>query len=121
MLSYKGYHATLEIDTDNQVIYGLVQDMRGVIHFEGDTIPEAIQAFYDSVDDYLAFCEELGCAPEKPYSGRFSVRTSPEIHRCVSLVAASEGKSLNAFVESLLEKAAQPMQNRIKERVLGGQ
>lgn len=117
MLSYKGYHATLEIDADQHVIYGIVQDMRGVIHFEGDTIPEAIQAFQDSVDDYLVFCEELGRAPEKPYSGRFSIRTSPEIHRCVSLVAASEGKSLNAFVESLLEKAAKPMKNKISSRV----
>lgn len=57
MLSYKGYHATLEIDEENQVIYGIVQDMRGVIHFEGASIPEATQAFHGSVDDYLAFCE----------------------------------------------------------------
>jgi predicted HicB family RNase H-like nuclease len=65
MLDYKGYRATLVIDTDHHVIYGIVQDIRGVIHFEGDTIPEAMQAFHDSVDDYLGFCETLGCTPEK--------------------------------------------------------
>lgn len=113
MLNYKGYHATLEIDAENQIIYGIVQDMRGVIHFEGASIAEAIQAFHDSVDDYLEFCAESGIAPEKPYSGKFSVRTSPELHRYVSLAAAHEGKSLNAFIESLLEQVTKPIRERI--------
>ena len=57
MLRYKGYCVTLEFDEDNGVIYGIVQNSLGVIHFEGDTIPEAIQAFCDSVEDYLAFTQ----------------------------------------------------------------
>ena len=102
MLSYKGYNATLEVDEGEQVIYGTIIDLQDVIHFEGDTIAEAVQAFQNSVDDYLDYCQQLGRSPEKPFSGNFTVRTSPELHRSVYLAAVNAGKSLNAFVESAL-------------------
>lgn len=62
MLSYKGYNAYLEIDTDRGVIGGMVFNMKGTIHFEGTTVAEATQAFHYSVDDYLDFCEEFTSA-----------------------------------------------------------
>jgi predicted HicB family RNase H-like nuclease len=45
-----------------------------VFAFQGESVGELKQVFQDSVEDYLAFCAERGEAPEKPYSGKFSVQ-----------------------------------------------
>jgi predicted HicB family RNase H-like nuclease len=73
-MKYKGYTGTIEPDEDAKVLFGRVVGLRDVITFHGDTMPELIQAFHDSVDDYLAFCAERGESPEKPYSGQFVLR-----------------------------------------------
>ena len=67
-LQYKGYMGVIEVDADAKVIFGRVTNIRTVITFEGDTIPEAEQAFRDSIDDYLAWCAEDGMEPEKAIS-----------------------------------------------------
>lgn len=107
MLTYKGYTSNLEIDTDNGIIFGRVLDVKDVITFQGSTVEEARQAFYDSVDDYLEFCEEMGESPDKPFSGKFHFRTTPENHRKITIAAAGENKSINSWMESVLTKAAE--------------
>ena len=59
MFSYKGYTGHLEIDEDAGLLFGRVIDIKDVITFKGNTVEEARQAFEDSVDDYLEFCQEL--------------------------------------------------------------
>ena len=49
---------------------------------------------------------EVGKVPDKPFSGKFQVRVSPEIHRAVALAAGIEGKSLNVWVAETLEREA---------------
>ncbi len=67
MLEYKGYIGEVtELDEDSEVISGRVAGLGDVVTFEGRTAKELAQAFRDSVDDYLAFCAELGRAPENP-------------------------------------------------------
>jgi HicB family len=39
---------------------------------------------------------------ERPYSGRFQVRVSPDLHRRLSARAAEESVSLNRFIEERL-------------------
>ena len=63
-------------------------------------------AFADTVADYLDWCRERGKTPDKPFSGTFSVRVAPDIHRRAAAAAAREGKSLNGFVSDVLERAA---------------
>lgn len=105
-LEYKGYTGDMEVDTDAKVIFGRVANIRTVITFEGDTVAEAEQAFRDSVDDYLAWCADDGKDPEKPYSGQFRFRTTPEYHRLIAAAAAHSGKSLNAWLEDVAVQAA---------------
>jgi predicted HicB family RNase H-like nuclease len=105
-LEHKGYTGEMEIDADAKVIFGRVSNIRTIVTFEGDTVAEAEQAFRDSVDDYLAWCEEDGREPERPYSGQFRFRTTPERHRMIALAAAREGKSINAWVDETLAAAA---------------
>lgn len=64
-LEYKGYLSG-PIELDDGTFSGIVAGLRDVIHFEGSTAEELAQAFRDSVDDYLAWCEERGKAPEVP-------------------------------------------------------
>jgi predicted HicB family RNase H-like nuclease len=59
-MKYKGYTGTIEPDEEAEVLVGRVIVLPDVITFQGDTIEELIQAFHDSVDDYLAFCKERG-------------------------------------------------------------
>src|SRR3954452_21055649 len=98
MIEYKGYSGLMEVDAEDGVISGRVLGIRDVVTFEGDTVPEAIQAFRDSVDDYLEFCAERGVAPEKPFSGKFIVRISPELHHALAVKAESRRMSLNSLV-----------------------
>jgi len=63
--------------------------------------------FQDSVDDYLAFCEERGEEPEKPYSGRFVIRTDPGLHKKIAFEAKKKGKSLNLYVNEALADYAE--------------
>lgn len=106
MLNYKGYSGHLEVDIEAGIIFGRVLDIRDVVTFKGNTPAEAIQAFHDSIDDYLEFCQELGQVPDKPFSGKLPFRTTPERHRMVYLAATKVGKSINAWMDDVLLKAA---------------
>ncbi|MCO6458964.1 MAG: type II toxin-antitoxin system HicB family antitoxin [Pirellulaceae bacterium] len=107
MMEYKGYIGKVEFDDDALIFHGEVINTRDVITFQGESVSELTQAFHDSVDDYLAFCKERGEAPDKPFSGQFVTRISPELHRQVNMAAAVSGKSLNAWVTEQLQSAVQ--------------
>jgi predicted HicB family RNase H-like nuclease len=108
MLEYKGYSGVLEVDDEVGVLFGRVIGLRDVITFEGDTVPEAVQAFHDSVDDYLTLCAKRGEKPEKPFSGKFLVRIKQDLHRALANMAELRGMSMNALVEEALnEKVSQ--------------
>jgi hypothetical protein len=62
------------------------------------------QAFRDSIDDYLAFCEARGEEPEKPFSGKFVTRISPALHRKITLLAHRSRQSVNAWIAKQLER-----------------
>jgi predicted HicB family RNase H-like nuclease len=98
MMEHKGYVGRVEFDPDAGILHGEVVGLRDVVTFQGKSVQEVERAFRDSVDDYLAFCEQRREAPDKPCSGQFVVRMEPQLHRKASLIAAASGKSLNALV-----------------------
>ena len=106
MMEYKGYVAKVEFDDEAEVFHGEVMNVRDVITFEGTSVAELQQAFQESVEDYLAFCAERGEEPEKPFSGKFSLRIDPELHRRITFKARLANKSLNKWVSETLEAAA---------------
>jgi len=106
MLKYKGYTGHVEFDDESGVLHGEVLDLRDVITFQGKSTEEIEQAFRDSIDDYLEFCEERGEEPDKPLSGRLMVRLPPQLHRKAYVTAKREGKSLNQWIAEKLEKAS---------------
>jgi predicted HicB family RNase H-like nuclease len=104
MMNYKGYIGKVEFDDENHIFVGTVINVKAVITFQGSSVGEIENEFHASVDDYLEWCAEDGVAPEKPYSGKFNVRLSPELHRQAAVKAALQGISLNSFVERAVKE-----------------
>lgn len=105
-MRYKDYIARVEFDDEAGLFHGEIINTRDVITFQGESVVALRQAFEESVNDYLAFCAERGEKPDKPFSGKFVVRVSDEIHRLIFMAANMEGKSLNAWVADALNRAA---------------
>jgi predicted HicB family RNase H-like nuclease len=106
VMEYKGYIGQVEFDDETLLFHGRVINIRDVITFEGESVIELRKAFRESVDVYLDFCAERGNKePDKPFSGQFVTRLSPDLHRRASLAASLAGKSLNAWVAEQLETA----------------
>jgi len=105
-MNYKGYTGYAEYDDSARVFHGEVSDTRDVITFQGTTVEEIEEAFRESVDDYLEFCEQRGEPPDRPFSGRLMmVRLPPDLHRRLFILARREGKSLNQLIAEQLSKA----------------
>lgn len=103
MMEYKGYAAKVEFDDEAEIFHGEVIGIRDVVTFQGKTAKELKKAFKESVDDYLSFCRERGEAPDKPFTGKFVVRISPELHRKIYLSAKLSNESINAWLNQKLE------------------
>ena len=105
MMAYKGYLAHITFDAQANLFHGEIINIRDVVTFQGQSVDELRQVLADSVEDYLAFCAERGEAPDQPFSGRFTVRLSPEQHRQVILAAEKAGKDVAQWVAETLEQA----------------
>lgn len=101
-MTYKGYSAYVEFDDEAGIFHGEVLDTKDVITFQGNSVAELRKAFKDSVDDYLAFCNERGEEPDKPFSGKFILRIPKELHRNIYIKAIKSGQSINNFITNHL-------------------
>jgi len=111
MFKYKGFIGKVVIDEDEKMLVGQVINLsKDGIDFTGKTVEEAEEDFRGAVDDYLAWAEEDGFEPEKPYQGNILVRATPELHREAATASADLGISLNNFViEAIQEKLRRPV------------
>ena len=106
MMQYKGYIAQVEFDDEANIFHGGVINIRDTITFQGESVVELKKAFKESVEDYLEFCSKRGEEPDKPFSGRFTIRLSPDQHKKAILAAEKAGKRFDSWVAETLEKAA---------------
>lgn len=101
--AYKGYYAKVDFDTEDMLLVGEVIGVSDSLNFHAETRDEVIPMFHQCIDNYLAFCKEVGKDPEKSYKGSFNVRVTPEFHKRADLAAAEKGISLNQFVSDAIE------------------
>lgn len=106
MMTYKGYSAKVEFADEAMIFHGEVIGIRDVVTFQGRSADDLKEAFHDSVDDYLDFCNARSEEPDKPFSGKFVVRVSPEVHRKVYMAAKEAGQSINAWLNKNLTRIA---------------
>lgn len=101
-MEYRGYHAKVEYDAEDNIFVGKVLGINDSLNFHATEVNELTESFHQSVDNYIELCAKIGKSPEKEYSGTFNVRVSPELHRLASIEASEEGISLNKIVENAL-------------------
>ena len=104
-LKYKGYIGSVSYSEPDKVFFGEIEGINDLVTYEGESVQELTASFHEAVEDYLIFCEEHNCKPEKSYSGAFNVRVAPSLHRDIANMAAEAGISLNAFVKRVLAEA----------------
>lgn len=105
-MTYKGYLGSVAYSEKDQLFFGKVEGINGLVNFEGESVKSLTDAFHEAVDDYLAYCEEEGIEPEKSYTGNLNVRLTPSIHRQIALLAKQAGLTLNGYIKQTLEEKA---------------
>lgn len=108
VLEYKGYHTKIEFISETKTLFGKIEGINDLVTFEAAEVKDVEKEFHSAVDDYLAFCEEIGQAPDKEYKGSFNIRIDPSLHRAIALKADKEGVSLNAAVEQAIQQFIHP-------------
>ncbi len=103
-MTYKGYIGSVNYSDKDQVFFGKIEGINGLVNFEGESVKELTTAFHEAVDDYLAYCEDEGIEPDKSYTGVLNVRLTPNIHRQIAMLALQAGVSINAYIKDALEE-----------------
>ena len=103
-MTYKGYIGSVNYSDKDQVFFGKIEGINGLVNFEGESVKELTTAFHEAVDDYLAYCEDEGIEPDKSYTGVLNVRLTPAIHRQIAILARQAGLTLNAFIKEAVEE-----------------
>jgi predicted HicB family RNase H-like nuclease len=104
VLSFGGYVGSIEYDSDENVFHGKVLYINDSILFSGESIGELKTEFEQSIKDYLEICEAEGLEPNKPMSGTFNIRTSPENHYCLSILSKQQKTTLNHIVNQAISE-----------------
>ena len=106
-LEYKGYSGSIEYGEEDNLLYGKILGIQGLISYEGLTGKDLEADFKEAIDAYLVDCETSGKKPEKPFKGSFNVRIPAKLHQKAALLAMEEKISLNNFV-------AESIRSRVK-------
>ena len=97
-ISYNGFTGSIETSIQDQCLHGRILFIDDLITYEGETVPNVVQAFQDAVNRYLDYCERTGKPTNKPYSGSFNVRIGIDRHREVAQRARNKDISINELV-----------------------
>ncbi len=97
-LEHKGYTGSIEYSKEDELLYGKVLGITGLLSYEGKTGGELEIDFMDVIDEYLNDCVGLNTPPERPFKGSFNVRIPTELHREAAIKAMELNTSLNGFV-----------------------
>jgi predicted HicB family RNase H-like nuclease len=105
MLEYKGYHASVEFDAEDNVFIGEVFGISDSLNFHGESVNELKEMFKQCIDNYLEMCQKIGKEPDKEFKGTFNVRITPELHKKAALEAARQKITLNQYVSNAIDKS----------------
>lgn len=105
-MKYKAYAAQIEYSDEDGCFVGRISGIRDIITFHGESVHEIRTAFEEAVDFYIASCANRGEKPNKPFTGRFTVRLPAELHSTIVMAAKRNHKSLNAWIMEVCEKNA---------------
>ncbi|MDL2291342.1 type II toxin-antitoxin system HicB family antitoxin [Desulfovibrio sp. OttesenSCG-928-F20] len=104
-ITYKGYTALIYFSDEDNCLVGRIVGINDVIGFHADSVEEIRQIFHETIDDYLATCAKIGREPNKPYSGKVTLRLPPDLHAKLAVQAAAKGSSLNNWLVTALSES----------------
>lgn len=104
VLQYKNYVASVHFSAEDEVFHGRISGINDLVSFEGTTVSELKDAFYEAVEDYIETCKKIGKDPEKTYKGTFNVRIPADLHRKAAREAKLKNMSLNDFVRHAIDQ-----------------
>ena len=59
-MEYKNFIGSVAFSEADNVFFGKIEGIDGLVNFEGESVAELTAAFHEAVDDYLAYCAEEG-------------------------------------------------------------
>ena len=65
-LEYKNFIGSVAFSEADNVFFGKIEGIDGLVYFEGESVAELTAAFHEAVDDYLAYCAEEGIGAQTP-------------------------------------------------------
>ena len=92
-IEYKRYLGTVEYSAEDNILFGQITGIRGLISYEGSSIEQLRADFEEAIDDYLLDCEENGTAPQHPYSGNLNMKIFPDLHKRLQIYSKKEPKT----------------------------
>lgn len=107
MIDIDGYKAVVSYDPDIKMFRGEFAGLPGGgADFYATTVDDLAKEGRASLKVFLDMCREDGIEPAKDFSGRFNVRIQPALHAQAVVLAKTQGKSLNAWVEDAIKEHA---------------
>lgn len=97
-----------EWSTEDNCYIASITELKGCIT-DGQSINEAAEMIQDALKSYIsAMLESETEIPEPPkpeqYKGNITYRTTPQKHYKLARKAAALGKSINKFIDEVLDK-----------------
>lgn len=105
LMKINGYQAVIQYDPEIEMFRGEFIGLNGGADFYAKDVDGLYKEAAISLKVFLEACEARGIEPRKPYSGKFNVRITPELHAKAVTHAAVAGKSLNQWVFDALDQA----------------
>ena len=102
------YQVNIAFDPRDKIYVARVPELENC-HSHGATPEEALAHVQEAIELWLETAKEQGIAIPEPvsrrrFSGKFVLRTSPNLHATLAQEAAHHGKSLNEMAVDLIKK-----------------
>lgn len=97
-MEYQGYCGSVNYSDEDEIFYGKVEYICGLISYEGYDVESLKANFQSAVDDYLELCQDKGIEAEKPFKGSFNIRLDTGLHKRAAITAQQRGINLNELV-----------------------
>ncbi len=102
------YQVNIAFDPRDSLYIARVPELEGC-HTHGNTPEQALKHAQEAIELWLETAKKRGGDIPEPlsrriFSGKFVLRTSPNLHAALAQEAAQHGKSLNEMIVELIEK-----------------
>jgi len=64
LMEYKGYFGAVEFSASDNIHFGKVLGIKGLVSYEGNSLQSLKDNFKGAIDDYLELCVDEGIEPQ---------------------------------------------------------